>query len=674
MGRRDRLSTGQTEKMQMDNDLSLAVLNAADPSTFVTLLDGLYEHTGWVTSRIAAQRPFVSANALLHALWRCVAEANDDEQRALICAHPELGVLAGPVNDDGVHPSELADCPRNGVGLPVPGNPILTAASAYEQQVAGLRNVLPDALREALRHDNLAYRARFGFPFVLAVRGSDGAGMTPENILAALRRRLRNGARDEQAEALRQINRIAELRLHKRLGILPTRGLAVLRWCDQLAMHSEEADALTCTYLTPAHRASARDIARWMREAGLRAHIDAFGNVIGRYVSDVPNARTLLTGSHYDTVPNGGKYDGRVGILLPIAMIAGFQGRKVRLPFHLDVVAFAEEEGVRFRTSFLGSSVLTGNLPDALLERVDESGVRLDRLLAEAGGSDGIHRDGPDVETPAATQTIDAAWLAAVRRKALAPESLLAYLEMHIEQGPVLFTEEVPLGVVTAISGSKRYIVRLDGIAGHAGAMPMTMRRDAAAAAAEITLYVESRCSGIDTLVGTVGQLEVPNGSVNVVPGRCLMSIDIRAGDDATRDAAVDDVMAHIAAICARRGVGVGIDVVLASDTVPCAPALQQRFASALRELGLPSRHLPSGAGHDAVEMSRITDVGMLFIRCGNGGISHNPLETVTADDLERAGQAFEWVVHDLAKDEWATLDRVQAAARRADVADGGSL
>ncbi|WP_347557175.1 2-oxo-4-hydroxy-4-carboxy-5-ureidoimidazoline decarboxylase [Robbsia sp. KACC 23696] len=612
----------------MDNDLSLSALNAAEPAAFVGLLSGLYEHTDWVAARVAARRPFASTAALLQALWRCVADAGDAEQRALIDAHPELGMFAT---------------------LDVAAQTPLTAASAYEQQLAGLRDSLPEALRAALQDANRAYRARFGFPFVLAVRGSDGAGMPPEAILAALQRRLRNTVADEQAEALRQINRIAELRLNKRLGYVPTHGLNVLRWCEQLAHHSEEADALTCTYLTPTHRASAREILAWMHAAGLQAHIDAFGNVIGRYVSDVPGARTLLTGSHYDTVRNGGKYDGRIGILLPVSLIATLHARKRRLPFHLDIVAFAEEEGVRFRTAFLGSSVLTGNVPDELLTREDEAGVRLASLLAQSAddGEGGMDQPSGDV---------DAAWLQRVRENALRPASLIAFLEMHIEQGPVLFTEQIPLGVVTAISGSKRYLVRLTGLAGHAGAMPMALRRDAAAAAAEITLFVESRCSDVPTLVGTVGRLEVANGSVNVVPGHCLLSIDIRAGDDATRDAAVGDVMARIDTICTRRAITVEIEPVLASDTVPCAPALQARFAAALRDLGLPERRLPSGAGHDAVEMHRITDVGMLFIRCGNGGISHNPLETVTADDLDWAARAFEHVIDGLASDEWLRL------------------
>ncbi len=619
----------------MDKDLSLAALNAAEPDAFVTLLQGIYEHTDWVAARIAGQRPFIGLAALMQALIRCVASATDAEQLALIRAHPELGVLSGAGPGAGA---------------------TLTTASTYEQQVAGLRAVLPDALRAALQEANLAYRARFGFPFVLAVRGADGAGMPPDAILAVLQRRLGSASIEEQAEALRQINRIAEMRLNTRLGHVPSHGLHVLRWCDRLALHSEDANALTCTYLTPPHRASARQILAWMHESGMQAHIDPFGNVVGRYESAVPGARTLLTGSHYDTVKNGGKYDGRVGVLLPISLIAAFRERNVRLPFHLDVVAFAEEEGVRFKTSFLGSSVLTGNVQDRVLSRTDEAGVRLATVLAQGQDDRAMLAPLADID-PSGDVDVDAAWLASVRSSnARDPESLIAYLEMHIEQGPVLFTEQLPLGVVTAISGSKRYMLRLKGLAGHAGAMPMTLRRDAAAAAAEITLFVESRCNDVPTLVGTVGRLEVPGGSVNVVPGQCVMSIDIRAGDNATRDAAVDDVMAEIHAICARRSVTVTVEPILESDTVPCAPNLQKRFSDALRYLGLPERHLPSGAGHDAVELSRITDVGMLFIRCGNGGISHNPLETVTADDLDYAARAFDLVLQGLAAEEWARL------------------
>jgi allantoate deiminase/N-carbamoyl-L-amino-acid hydrolase len=217
------------------------------------------------------------------------------------------------------------------------------------------------------------------------------------------------------------------------------------------------------------------------------------------------------------------------------------------------------------------------------------------------------------------------------------PGDLLGFVEVHIEQGPVLLERNLPVGIVTSIAGSRRYLVELAGVASHAGTTPMTMRKDAAAAAAEIVLYVEKRCAQAPSLVGTVGQLQVPNGSVNVVPGACRLSLDIRAADDATRDAAADDILREIEAICARRGIDAQIELLVSAPAVPCAPWLMQQLAAATERAGVKPFELTSGAGHDAMAIAAITDVAMLFTRCGNGGISHNPLETMTADDADIA-------------------------------------
>jgi hydantoinase/carbamoylase family amidase len=338
--------------------------------------------------------------------------------------------------------------------------------------------------------------------------------------------------------------------------------------------------------------------------------------VVGRYAASEPGATTLITGSHYDTVRNGGKYDGRLGILLPLALVRGMRARGERLPFHLEVIGFTEEEGVRFRSTFLGSSAVAGSFDMALLERVDADGVTM-RAALEAAGHD-----------PAA--------IPAIARR---PEDVLAYVEVHIEQGPVLLEAGLPLGVVTAIAGSSRYLVELEGLASHAGTTPMRMRRDAAAAAAEIVLLVESRCAqgGSAALVGTVGQLSVPDGSVNVIPGRCRLSLDIRAASDAERQAAVRDILDGIAAICARRGVEYRLDTLLEAAAAPCAPRLMDALGAATLRAGLPRFELLSGAGHDAMALAPLTEIAMLFTRCGNGGISHNPLETMTADDADIA-------------------------------------
>ena len=388
-------------------------------------------------------------------------------------------------------------------------------------------------------------------------------------------------------------------------------------WSD--SDNSGDADFdLTCAYMTPAHRRTAAQLADWMREAGMESHIDAVGNVVGVYRSDVPDAKTLMTGSHYDTVRNGGKYDGRLGILLPIAIVRHLHQRGEKLPYHFEIVGFAEEEGVRFKSTFLGSNAVAGRFDLSLLEQTDADGVTVrDALLAA----------GHDVSS--------------IPHIARDPAKLLGFVEVHIEQGPVLLERDLALGVVTAIAGSSRYLVELTGLASHAGTTPMTMRKDAAAAAAEIVLLVERRCAQGVALVGTVGQLQVPGGSVNVIPGACKLSLDIRAADDAVRLAAVKDVLDGIEEICARRQVEFSLQRIVDAAAAPCAPRLMDQLGAAIERAGLPRFDLLSGAGHDAMAMAAITDVAMLFTRCGNGGISHNPLETMTADDADIAAKVL---------------------------------
>ncbi|MDK3022430.1 Zn-dependent hydrolase [Cupriavidus taiwanensis] len=401
-------------------------------------------------------------------------------------------------------------------------------------------------------------------------------------------------------------------------------GDTILAHADELARFSDMEGGLTCAYLTPAHRAAQALLAQWMEAAGMQVRIDAIGNVIGRYAADpaAKDARVLMTGSHFDTVRNGGRYDGRLGILLPIAVIGALSQAGIRLPYHVEVVAFAEEEGLRFKTSFLASSVLAGRFDAALLERQDADGVTLREALAGSG-------------LPGAGD------LQALRDAALDPASLLGFVEVHIEQGPVLLHHGLPLGVVTQIAGSSRFTVRVEGLASHAGTTPMGMRRDAAAGAAEMILLVEQRCAAVPTLVGTVGQLQVPNGSSNVIPAACTFSMDIRAGEDGIREAAIADIVAGIAQIAGRRGLTAQVERVPPVNNAPCARWLMDQFGAVLKKRGLQAFELPSGAGHDAMMMQRVTDVAMLFVRCGNGGISHNPLETITTGDAQLAAEVF---------------------------------
>jgi hydantoinase/carbamoylase family amidase len=395
-------------------------------------------------------------------------------------------------------------------------------------------------------------------------------------------------------------------------------GQQIMALADRLAHWSEAPDGLTCTYLSAAHRAVAAEIRGWMDQAGLATAIDVAANVVGRYGADDPNAPTLILASHYDTVRNAGKYDGRLGVLVALVVTEHLQRLGRKLPFHLDVIAFSEEEGVRFSSSFLGSSAVAGRFDPRLLERCDADGITLAAAMAAAG--------------------LDPAGIPALARRR---EELVGYLEVHIEQGPVLLDEGLPVGIVSAIAGTVRCMVTITGTAGHAGTVPMARRHDAAAAAAELVLYVEQRCARAPSLVGTVGQLAVPNGAINIIPGRCELSLDIRAADDSTRDAAVFDVMTEIGRIAAKRGVIIESKEVQRTAAVRCSPRLQSLLADAVARAGAKPRYLPSGAGHDAMMFDGITDTAMLFVRCGNGGVSHSPREIITAEDADVAARVI---------------------------------
>lgn len=395
-------------------------------------------------------------------------------------------------------------------------------------------------------------------------------------------------------------------------------GKRIMELADRLARWSESSEGLTCTYLSPAHRSVAAEIHDLMRQAGLIAEIDGVANVVGRYPARDEAAPALILGSHYDTVRNAGKYDGRLGVLTALVLAEHLNQRGRRLPFHLDLIAFSEEEGVRFSSSFLGSSAVAGRFDEKLLERRDADGMTLAAAMREAG--------------------LDPANIPALARRR---EDLVGYLEVHIEQGPVLLEEGLPVGIVSAITGSVRCMVEIIGSAGHAGTVPMARRHDAAAAAAELVLYVEKRCAQTPTLVGTIGQLAVPDGAINIIPGRCELSLDVRAGDDAIRDAGVRDIMAEMERIAARRGVSIKSREVQRTAAVRCSPRLQSLLAEAIKSAGLAPRQLPSGAGHDAMMFDGITDTAMLFVRCGNGGISHSPREIITAEDADVAARVM---------------------------------
>jgi N-carbamoyl-L-amino-acid hydrolase len=586
--------------------LTLEQINAADQRSFTDLLDGTYEHSPWIAEAAWAHRPFASLVQLKSALACVVRESSVARQLALICAHPELAGKAMVSKS-------------------------LTAESTHEQGKAGLTDCTPQEFAR-IQELNAAYNLKFGFPFILAVRGPRGLGLQKAEIIATFERRLTNPLDFERAENLRNIHRIAEMRLNDKFGFEPDLGNQVWDWAEQLAVHSDspyaERGELTVTYLTDAHRACAQQLAHWMRnDCGFdEVHVDAVGNVVALYHGADKQAKRLLTGSHYDTVRNGGKYDGRLGILAPMACVRELHRQGRRLPFGFEVIGFAEEEGQRYKATFLGSGALTGHFDPRWLEQTDADGISMREAMEHAG----LCID----DIPALTRD---------------PSRYHGFVEVHIEQGPVLSAMDIPLGIVTSINGSVRYVGEIVGMASHAGTTPMDQRRDAATAGAELALFVERRGAAVPDLVATVGMFEVPSGSVNVVPGRCRFSLDIRATTNDVRDACAEDIQAALRRICDRRGLQFTLEEIMRAPAAPSAPAWQRRWERAVEALGVPLFHMPSGAGHDAMKLHEIMPQAMLFVRGLNAGISHNPLEAITNDDTELCVRAFQNLLDQLA-------------------------
>jgi allantoate deiminase len=395
-------------------------------------------------------------------------------------------------------------------------------------------------------------------------------------------------------------------------------GKEIVGRINELAAISEEGDKLTRIYLSKELRAAADMVLGWMREAGMSARLDAVGNVCGRYEGERPGAPCLMLGSHYDTVRDAGKWDGPLGVITAIACVADLNRRSKRLPFAIEVIGFADEEGVRFASTLLGSRAVAGTFDASVLRTRDRDGVSMRDAMTTFG--------------------LDPDRISAAAR---ARRELLAYVELHIEQGPVLEAQNLPVGVVTAIAGATRLAARLTGMAGHAGTVPMALRRDALAGAAECIGAIEQFCRADEGgLVGTVGYIHAKPGATNVIPGEVSFTIDMRAPTDMHRKRAVADVVRQIEAIARRRQLALQLDITHENRTAPCAPWLKEQIAQAISAEGISVFELPSGAGHDGMAMIDIADVGMIFVRC-RGGISHHPDEHVELADADAGARVL---------------------------------
>ena len=383
----------------------------------------------------------------------------------------------------------------------------------------------------------------------------------------------------------------------------------ILERCESLAQHSELPGGLTRVFLSPQARAASDKVLAWMREAGMQAKLDAIGNAAGRYEGERPGLPCLMLGSHLDTVRDAGKYDGMLGVISAIECVSFLSSKNRRLPFAIEVIGFGDEEGVRFGTTLLGSRAVAGTFDMDVLEAKDPQGKTMADALREFG--------------------LDPQAIPRIARKR---SDVLAYAELHIEQGPVLEAEGLPVGVVTAINGFSRLRVTLRGAAGHAGTVPMNLRRDALAGAAECALAVERVARSHAELVGTVGRFEARPGAINVIPGEVMFTVDVRAPQDSLREHAVAQIRSEIESVSRNRKLTSEIESLQHFGVTTCAPRLIERMERAVASQGFRVRRLPSGAGHDGMALGAITEICMLFVRC-KGGISHSPLESITRED-----------------------------------------
>jgi allantoate deiminase len=406
----------------------------------------------------------------------------------------------------------------------------------------------------------------------------------------------------------------------------PAFGEAISGRLAELAALSDEPGRLTRLYLSPAHRRAVDLVSYWMRDAGMSVRLDPLASVVGRYEAQAGGTRTLLLGSHIDSVRNAGRFDGPLGVVTAIEVVkAAFKAGK-RYPFAIEVVAFGDEEGVRFATPLGGSRALAGTFDQKALDELDQSAISRREALTGFG--------------------CDPSRIAAEKRP---PDRILGYVEVHIEQGPVLEKEGLPLGIVTTIEGVTRAAIDVEGTAGHAGTVPMAMRHDALAAAAEMLLAIEERARRQPNLVATVGQLEVSRSAPNTIPGRVRFTLDLRSPLDAERLKAVDDIKASIAAIAVRRGVSQRLTTGHQAPAAHCDEKLSALLAAAAASSGTSPRRMSSGAGHDAMAFDKIIPFAMLFVRC-RGGLSHNPDEYASPADINIAARVLS-----------AFLDRIES-------------
>lgn len=395
--------------------------------------------------------------------------------------------------------------------------------------------------------------------------------------------------------------------------------------CEVLAEFSQDPVGINRQYLTTQHQAANKQVAEWMSLAGMTSWQDEAGNLWGAYKSDVPDAKTLLIGSHLDTVPNSGKYDGILGVLLPISLIHYYHNNGVRFPFNIEVIGFGDEEGTRFGTTLLGSRAIAGTWQDKWAALMDKEQI----CLAQA-----MRNYGLDINN--------------IHKAARNGNDIIGFVEVHIEQGPVLEANDLALGAVTGIAGACRFNIHVTGSAGHAGTVPMNMRQDALCASAEMILAIERIALETD-VVATVGKIQARPNAVNVICGKSEFSLDVRSQDDAQRDKAILQMRKALSDVAVKRNLDINIKQTHRAQAVACDGTLTNTLLSAIERANLPTFTLPSGAGHDAMAMADLCPVSMLFMRCDRG-ISHHPAEAINVTDVSKTLNVMKHFLHLMAE------------------------
>lgn len=396
---------------------------------------------------------------------------------------------------------------------------------------------------------------------------------------------------------------------------------------DELAQVSENETDITRTFGTKAFLLGSQKVFNWMQQAGLQTWIDNIGNVRGKLLSQNPQAKTFMVASHIDTVVNAGKFDGPLGVLVGLDLLENLIQNKNQLPFHIELIAFSDEEGVRFHTTYLGSKVVAGCFEESLLSVKDKDFITLKEALATMGGSSDL-----------------------LMQDAILPDQILGYFEVHIEQGPVLYESKIPIALVTSIAGQKRIEITFTGIAGHAGTVPIDMRKDALCRAAEFVIAVEQfSLQNKNELVATIGKLEISNAASNVIAGKVICSLDLRSSNESKLLQAYQQLKVICETINLKRKITLTWNLIQETKSVQCDEILNQMLRKAIADAAYPIVELVSGAGHDAVPISQVAPVSMLFVRCFEG-ISHNPLENVELEDIAAAIKVSDNFLQELIK------------------------